>query len=86
MSSEDKTAILQFYFASKPLYKIRELVLRNSIFIKSYIATFSTKPVVNVLLDDELVVDVPGDDGLEDLLDDLLDKVINGYEELLQYG
>ena len=42
--------------------------------------------MVNVLLDDELVVDVPGNDGLEDLLDDLLDKVINGYEELLQYG
>ena len=37
-------------------------------------------------LDDVGVVDVPGDDGLEDLLDDLLDKVINGYEELLQYG
>ena len=64
MSSEDKTAILQFYFASKPLYKIRELVLRNSIFIKSYIATFSTKPVVNVLLDDELVF---GHDLLNDL-------------------
>ena len=29
--------------------------MKIAFYIKSYIATFSTKPVVNVLLDDELV-------------------------------
>ena len=35
-------------------------------------------------LDDAGVVDVPGDDGHEDLLGDLLDKVEFGKQELLQ--
>ena len=40
--------------------------------------------VVNDLVDAG-VVDVPGDDVLEDLLGDLLDKVEMGKLELLQY-
>ena len=39
--------------------------------------------VVNGLVDAG-VVDVPGDDGHEDLLGDLLDKVVIGNQELLQ--
>ena len=40
--------------------------------------------VVNDLVDAG-VDNVPGDDGLEDLLGDLLDKVEMGKQELLQY-
>ena len=40
--------------------------------------------MVNDLVDAG-VVDVPGDDGLEDLLDDLLTKVEMGKQELLLY-
>ena len=41
--------------------------------------------MVNDLVDAG-VVDVPGDDGHEDLLGDLLDKVEIGKQELLQYS
>ena len=53
----NKTALFTVLFASKPLQNIRELVFYEIIafYNESYIATFSTKPVVNVLLDDVLV-------------------------------
>ena len=40
--------------------------------------------MVNELVDAG-VDNIPGDDGLEDLLGDLLDKVEMGKQELLQY-